>query len=151
MQTYLPKLMEFLAVNSSKTIPGRLNVNQAPRALIAGIPGLDPSAVDQIIANRDVTIGQQRPEQKYETWLLQDSIVDLPTMKKLMSMVTSGGNVYRAQVVGFFDADGPADRVEVVVDATQNPPIVRRRWNLRDLGPGYSPEVLGVPATDDAK
>ena len=151
MQTYLPKLMEFLAVNDSPAIPGRLNINQAPRALIAGIPGLDPSAVDQIIANRDVTIGQQRPEQKYETWLLQDSIVDLPTMKKLMSLVTSGGNVYRAQVVGFFDADGSADRIEFVVDATQDPPVIRRRWNLRDSGAGYSPEVLGVPVSDDAR
>jgi Type II secretion system (T2SS), protein K len=151
MQTYLPKLMENLAVNASPVIPGRLNINQAPRALLAGIPGLDSSAVDQIIANRDVTIGQQRPEQKYETWLLQDSVVDLPTMKKLMSLVTSGGNVYRAQVVGFFDEGGPADRAEVVIDATQSPPVVRRRWSLRELGPGYSPEELGVPAADDAK
>ncbi len=150
MQTYLPKLMENLAVNASPTIPGRLNINQAPRALIVGIPGLDPSAVDQIIADRDVTIGQQRPEQRYETWLLQDGIVDLAVMKKLMSIVTSGGNVYRAQVVGFFDEEGPADRVEVVIDATQSPPVVRRRWSLRELGPGYSPEDLGVPAADDA-
>jgi len=151
MQTYLPKLMENLAVNASPTIPGRLNINQAPRALIAGIPGLEPSAVDRIIADRDVTIGGQRPEQKYETWLLQDSIVDLATMKKLMSIVTSGGNVYRAQVVGFFDEGGPADRVEVVIDATQSPPVVRRRWSLRELGPGYSPEDLGVPAADNAE
>jgi hypothetical protein len=151
MQTYLPKLMEYLAVNNSPAIPGRLNINQAPRALIAGIPGLDPTAVDQIIASRDVSVGQQRPEQKYETWLLQDGVVDLATMKKLMPLITSGGKVYRAQVVGFFDADGPADRVEVVVDATQTPPVVRRRWSLRDLGSGYSPEVLGVPASDDVK
>ena len=151
MQTYLPKLMENLAVNASPTIPGRLNINQAPRALLAGIPGLGPSAVDRIIANRDVTIGEQRPEQKYETWLLQDSIVDLATMKKLMSIITSGGDVYRAQVVGFFDEGGPADRVEVVIDATQSPPVVRRRWSLRELGPGYSPEDLGVPAADDAE
>jgi Type II secretion system (T2SS), protein K len=151
MQTYLPKLMEFLAVNAAPMIPGRLNINQAPRALIAGIPNLPPTAVEQIIANRDVTIGQQRPEQKYETWLLQDGIVELAEMKKLMSLVTSGGNVYRAQVVGFFDEDGPADRFEVVIDATNAAaPVVRRKWSLRSLGAGYSPEFLGVPASDDA-
>jgi type II secretory pathway component PulK len=151
MQTYLPKLMEFLAVNASPMIPGRLNINQAPRALIAGIPNLPPTAVEQIIANRDVTIGQQRPEQKYETWLLQDGIVELAEMKKLMSLVTSGGNVYRAQVVGFFDEDGPADRFEVVIDATNaTAPVVRRKWSLRSLGAGYSPEFLGVPVSDDA-
>ena len=148
MQTYLPKLMENLAVNASPSIPGRLNINQAPRALLNGIPGLTPSQVDQIIANRDVTIGEQRPEQKYETWLLQDNVVDLAKMKSLMSLVTSGGSVYRAQVVGFFDEGGPADRIEVVVDATQSPPVVRRRWSLRQYGAGYSPEDLGVPAED---
>ncbi len=150
MQNYLPKLMENLAVNAAPSIPGRLNVNQAPRALLLGIPNLTPTQVDQIIATRDVSISEQHPEQKYETWLLQDEVVDLETMKKLMPLVTSGGSVYRAQVVGFFDKDGPADRIEVVIDATQSPPVVRRRWSLRALGPGYSPEFLGVPASDDA-
>jgi hypothetical protein len=53
-------------------------------------------------------------------------------------------------VVGFFDEAGSADRVEVLIDATQSPPAVRRRWSLRTLGAGYSPEVLGVPLSDDA-
>jgi hypothetical protein len=51
-------------------------------------------------------------------------------------------------VVGFFDEEGPADRLEVVIDATQTPPMVRRRWELKELGPGYSREVLGVPVAD---
>jgi type II secretory pathway component PulK len=146
MQRYLTLLMDNLAVNANPTIPGRLNINQAPRSLLAGIPGLTPTAVDQIIANRDVTLGQQRPEQVHETWLLSNQIVDLEQMKKLMALVTTGGDVYRAQVVGFFDAEGPADRLEVVIDATQTTPVVRRRWELKELGPGYPAEVLGVPA-----
>lgn len=151
MQTYLPKLMAYVAVNSQPSIPGRLNINQAPRALIAGIPNLPPAALEQIISNRDVTMGQQRPDQKYETWLLQDGIVELAEMKKLMSLVTSGGNVYRAQIVGFFDENGPADRLEVVIDATQpTAPVVRRKWSLRSMGTGYTPEFLGVPVSDDA-
>lgn len=149
MQTYLPKLMENLAVNPAPSIPGRLNINQAPRALVAGVPGLDPIAVEQIIANRDITLGEQQPDQKYETWLLQNRIVTLEQMKQLMPLITSGGSVYRAQVVGFFDEEGSADRVEVVVDATQSPPVVRRRWSLRELGPGYSAEFLGVPLGDE--
>ncbi|HEX4414333.1 MAG TPA: type II secretion system protein GspK, partial [Lacipirellulaceae bacterium] len=94
------------------------------------------------------TGGQQHPEQAYETWLLQDNVVDLPTMKKLMPLITAQGSVFRAQVVGFFDEEGPADRLEVIIDQTQSPPVVRRRWSLRNLGPGFTPEVLGVPASD---
>lgn len=148
MDSYLTKLMDNVAVNAAPTIPGRLNINQAPRRLLMGVPGLDSTAVDRIIAERDITLGQQRPEQNHETWLLTDEIVELDAMKKLMAVVTTGGSVYRAQVVGFFDAEGPADRLEVVVDATKKPAVVRRRWELRELGQGYPPEVLGAPLED---
>jgi type II secretory pathway component PulK len=150
MQSYLPKLMDNVAVNAAPTIPGRININQAPRQLLAGIPGLTSTAVDQILSNRDVTLGQQQPEQIHETWLLTSGVVDLDGMKGIIGLVTTGGNVYRAQIVGFFDAAGPADRLEVVIDATKTPPVVRRRWELRDLGPGYSLEVLGA-ALDDLR
>ena len=148
MQSYLPMLMENLAVNASPTIPGRLNINQAPRRLLMGVPGLDQNAVDQIISNREIEPGVQRPAQAYETWLLTDGIVDLNTMKKLMALVTTGGSVYRAQIVGFFDAEGPATRLEAVIDATKSPAAIRRIWNLGELGRGFSPETLGVPLED---
>jgi DNA uptake protein ComE-like DNA-binding protein len=148
MRTYLPILMENLAVNAAPSIPGRLNINQAPRRLLTGVPGLDENAVDQIIANREIEPGVQRPEQAYETWLLSDGIVELKDMKKLMALVTTGGSVYRAQIVGFFEADGPITRVETVIDATQSPAIVRRRWEMGDLGPGHTLETLGVPVAD---
>lgn len=148
MQSYLPKLMDNLGVNAQPSIPGRLNINQAPRRLLMGVPGLAEVA-DRIIANRDVQAGSDRPEQQYETWLLMDGVVDLAKMKKLMPLVTSGGSVYRAQIVGFFDSGGPAVRMEAVVDATQPAaPVVRRRWELGELGPGYIPDDLGVPAED---
>ncbi|HEX5471744.1 MAG TPA: hypothetical protein VFW73_07640, partial [Lacipirellulaceae bacterium] len=90
-----------------------------------------------------------RPEQKYETWLLTDGLVDLSTMKKLMPLVTGGGSVYRAQVVGgFFAPNGAVHRMEVVIDATKSPPVVRRRWDLQNLGRGYTSDILGVDTSD---
>ena len=72
-------------------------------------------------------------------------------MKKLMSLVTTGGNVYRAQVVGFFDGMARPTGWKSSLTRPRTRPVVRRRWNRRDLGTGYTPEVLGVPASDDAK
>ena len=43
-------------------------------------------------------------------------------MKALQPYLTGGGDVVRAQVIGFFDESGPSMRVETVVDATTNPP-----------------------------
>ncbi len=148
MKGYLAKLMENVAVNSERTIPGRLNINQASRQIMLGIPGLDSTIVDQIISQRDFTLGQQQPDQTHETWLLTQGIVDLPKMKQLMPLLTSGGNVYRAQIVGGYFTSGPTERVEVVIDATKAEPFVRRRIELRSQGPGYTPEALGAQFDD---
>ena len=69
-------------------------------------------------------------------------------MKRLLPLVTTGGDVYRAQVVGFYDAEGPAARLEVVLDATETPAVVKRRRELRQQGPGYSLDVLGGELDD---
>jgi DNA uptake protein ComE-like DNA-binding protein len=148
MRDYLPKLFDNFSVNSATSIPGRININQAPRVLLLGIPGLDSTAIDQIIASRMPAQNGERPDQAYETWPLTDGIVDLEAMKQLMPMVTAGGSVYRAQVVGYFDEEGPTYRTEVIVDATQVPPVVKRRRDLVDQGPGYSLETLGTVLED---
>lgn len=148
MKGYLSKLMDNVAVNSDRTIPGRLNINQASRRILSGIPGLSNAAVDQIISERDVTLGQQQPDQVHETWLLSQGVVKLEEMKKLIGLVTTGGDVYRAQIVGGYFRKGPTERLEVVIDATQTPPVVRRRMELRELGQGYSAETLGATLDD---
>jgi hypothetical protein len=145
----VPKLFDNFAVNADKSIPGRLNINQAPRVLLAGIPGLETDAVDQIISSRQPDASGERPEQAYEVWPLTSGIVDLETMKKLMPLVTAGGSVYRAQIVGYFDQQGPAYRIEAIVDATGTTPVVRRRRDLVEQGPGYSLDQLGTAVDDE--
>jgi DNA uptake protein ComE-like DNA-binding protein len=146
MQEYLPLLMQNLAVNAAPILPARLNINQAPRRLLMGIPGIDPALVDQIIASRDVLQSGEVPEQAHETWLLSQGMVNLESMKTLLPLITAGGDVYRARVVGYYDADGPLARLEVVIDATRRPPIILRRWELEKLGQdaGYTPAELGA-------
>ena len=41
MMVYMPLLMDNVAVNAQPTIPGRININQAPRAILMGIPGME--------------------------------------------------------------------------------------------------------------
>ena len=148
MRDYLPKLFDNFAVNAAPSIPGRLNINQAPRVLLLGIPGLTSDVVEQILSNRLPEANGERPDQAYEIWPLTTGIVDLETMKKLMPLVTAGGNVYRAQIVGYFDEEGPAYRIEAVVDASGTTPVVKRRRDLVEQGPGYTLDVLGT-AVDD--
>ncbi|NQT17484.1 MAG: general secretion pathway protein GspK [Planctomycetes bacterium] len=144
MQDYLPKLADGTTVVADKVLRGRVNVNEAPRAVLSAVPGLDTSLVDQIISARGLRLGEEDSSRRHATWLLTEEIVEVEQMKHLLPLVTTGGDVYRAQVVGFFDGTGPTARAEVVVDGTVSPPR-RVYWkDLRLLGRGYSPETLGA-------
>ena len=50
MDAYLPQLMDYVTVNPAATIPGRININQASATVLAGIPGMTPEIVEQIIS-----------------------------------------------------------------------------------------------------
>ncbi len=148
MGAFLPILMENCTAGGQAVIPGRLNINQAPRVLLDGISmampdALPPEAVEQILANRSLEPAVDRPEQLYETWLLTTGVVTLEEMKRLMPLVTCGGDIFRAQVVGYYEADGPYTRLEAIVDNTGSSPQITAIRDLSPLGAGFSVEQLG--------
>lgn len=143
---YLPKLMDNLSVNAEATIPGRININQASRTVLLGIPGMTSSMVDQIIGSRVLDPGEADPSQLYETWILSEGIVTLEEMKLMMPYVCGGGSIYKAQIIGYFDGGGPSARIEVVLDSTNRPPSVVFWRDMTNLGRGYPLETLGIEA-----
>jgi DNA uptake protein ComE-like DNA-binding protein len=134
MRDYLPKLLNHLTTSEAKSLPGRLNINQAPRALLQGIPGMTPATVDRIVGSRDLEFRTERPHRVHGEWLLIEGLVDLATMKKLVPFVTGGGDVYRVESVGFFEAEGPQTRIAAVLDATASPPAIVLWRELREQG-----------------
>src|SRR4029077_17623519 len=79
--SYLPELLDRVTVNNTAAFPGRINVNQASRTILLGIPGLHSQTVDSIIANRENEYSGQHPDRKYETWLYTEGLVKLDQMK----------------------------------------------------------------------
>lgn len=149
MGVYLPLLMENCTAGGQDVIPGRLNINQAPRLLLEGLSiamptALPPEAVEQILANRSFEPSVDQPDQKYETWLLTMGIVTLEEMKQLMPLVTAGGDIYRAQVVGYYESQGPSTRLEAIVDNTGPLPQIRTVRDLSPLGAGFTATELGI-------
>lgn len=148
LTTVLPLLLENLTATGQQVIPGRLNINQAPRPLLEGMsmamPQIFPrDAVEQILANRAFEPGLERPEQQYETWILANGYVTLEQMKQLMPLITCRGDVMRAQVVGYYEADGPYCRLEGVFDATAGLPRLLAVRDLTPLGAGFNLDQLG--------
>jgi hypothetical protein len=102
--------------------------------------------VDQIVAKRVMNPKDADVSRRYETWLMDEGIVDLTQMKALIPFITGGGSVFRAQVIGYFDVGGPAARIEVIIDATANPPRMVFWRDISHLGRGYPVEILGTEA-----
>jgi len=142
----LPKLLDYTTTDRREIIVGRVNVNEAPPTVLLGVPGIDEQLAERIVAGRTTADGRNDPARRHPTWLLTEGLVKLEKMKSLVPYLTCGGQVYRAQIVGFFDRAGPIVRAEVVVDATASPPRQVYYKDLRLLGHGYSRETLGGAA-----
>jgi len=149
MAFYMPLLMDHATVNQSPTIPGRININQASRVVLRGIPGMDEEIINQIIGLRTPEPDLERPNRRHETWLLINGVVTLNEMRSLVPFITGGGDVYRTQAVGYFDGGGASARAEVIIDATSPLPRVVLWRDISHLGRGYALETLGVEMIEE--
>jgi DNA uptake protein ComE-like DNA-binding protein len=151
LATVLPEFLDYVTVNKAPTIPGRININQASPVILRGIPGMTEEIVQRIISERELEYTGNRPAHRHEHWLLCEGIVTLNEMKQMVPFICAGGRVFRAQVVGYFDEDGPSSRVEAVVNVATieaglaTPRVVFWR-DLTNLGRGYNLATLGVGA-----
>ena len=145
----VPLMMKSLTTFEGSTIPGRVNVMQAPRRVLLAIPGLDEETVDLIIEKRGTDYELDDPDgadlnRRYETWLMVEGLIDAQTMKGLMKYVCAGGDVYRAEIVGYFPDGIGTSRAEAVIDTTVPVPRVLFWRDKSHLATGYSIDTLGV-------
>ena len=127
------RLLDEAVSDSAIIIRGRINVNEAPRCVLEAVPELTPEITSAILEHRQLGAVRQR----HAVWLLAEGIVDLGMMRTLFRRLTTGGDVYRIHVVGFFEEQPMLHRVEVVLDATVKPP---RTVFYKDLTPLEFPE-----------
>ena len=121
MSTTLPKLFANCTTSANTSTAGKININQASRVVLMCIPNVTSDLADQFIQQRQMDPASQTETDQCPAWPLIRGAVDLPTMKKLLPYVNTGGSVYRAQVIGSFEKGSTSARVEVVIDATQSP------------------------------
>ncbi|OYP31106.1 type II secretion system protein GspK [Rhodopirellula sp. MGV] len=142
---YLPLIMDKLSTNDTPTMPGRINLNECPAELLYGIPVLDEEQVGLILEARATESTDDN--RNFETWPMVEGIVTLEQMRQLLPLVNAGGDVYRAQIVGYFESSGLSSRQEVVLDATTvNPKVIFYR-DLSHLGRAFDLSVLGIRNT----
>ena len=141
MAIYMPVLMDKLTTVQGPAIPGRISVNDCPRAILLGIPSMTPEIVDAIIEARAEQSDSEN--RKFESWLVVEGHITIDQMRTLAPLITGGGSVYRAQIVGYFE-QGPAFcRAEVIIDSSGDVPVVRMYRRMDHLGRGFSMPILG--------
>ncbi len=141
---YLNILMDYVTATPSPLIPGRININQASRTVLEGIPSMTDEILAELLSRRAKDPVDRLPGRRHETWLYGEGIATLEEMRALLPFVTAGGDVYRAQFVGYFDGGGPSARAEAVLDATVRPPRILFWRDMGHLGRGYPLETLGI-------
>jgi DNA uptake protein ComE-like DNA-binding protein len=147
MAEYLPLLMDQLTTQNIEVLPGRININEAPAEILAGISLVDIDTMSAILEARgaggDEVGVSGSTDRSHETWPLTEGIVTIDQMRALLPLVTAGGDVYRAQVIGFDETSGLAARGEAIIDATTTKVRVIAYRDLTHLGRGFDLSVLG--------
>lgn len=143
----MPLLEEKLTVLNDEFIDGRININLCSREVLMAMPNMNETIADAILVARPpVEAGgmsqAMMANRTSPVWLLVESLVDLPTFKRLGPWLTTGGDVYSFQVLGHFDQGGPTTRLEAMIDATKSPPRIVFQRDLTLLGRGFEPSLL---------
>ncbi len=138
---YSPILMDKLTTVDAKTIPGRINIMECPREVLLGLPGITPEVGEQILQAR--VDGSQSETRNFETWLVAEGYVTMDQMRTLMPLVTCGGDVFKAQVIGYLEGSAAASRVEAIVSGAGDVPEVLFFRRLDHLGRAFDVPTLG--------
>lgn len=142
----IPILFQNATTYEGENIPGRINIMQAPRRILASVPGMTDEILEEILRIREFELDDPTGadvNRQFETWILVEGIVDLTTMKTMLPFVCTGGDVYSAEIVGYFDDGVGTSRAEVVVDTTIPIPRILFWRDKSHVQGGYSIDVLG--------
>ena len=140
----LPILFEKATTQSGKTdVFGLININTASYEVLTALPGLQEGDADKIYAVQPKLLSGEPLGDAYKTpaWLLTEAGLSRQRLQGLEKYVTTRTQVYRVQVIGYFEntADGtrsPSARVEAVIDTNNGRPRLLYWRDLTELGTG---------------
>lgn len=136
-----PQLMDYLTTVDATAIPGRINIMECPQEIMRGIPGLTDEVVDQILEAR--VDGSDSPTRDFETWLAVEGFLTMDEMRAIMPLVTCGGDVFKAQIVGYLEGDAAFSRIEAIISGAGEVPNILFFRRMDHLGRGFEITTLG--------
>lgn len=111
------EIFDFLTVTDEETIPGRINLNTADPWVLMTLPGIDETAVYDIVRYRESADG---PFETVGELLQLDSITD-EMFAEIADLVTTRSYNFRLRAEGRVDQGRIVQTVECVVRVVQRP------------------------------
>ncbi|MCS7090223.1 MAG: type II secretion system protein GspK [Verrucomicrobiota bacterium] len=109
-------------------VEGLINVNTAPEAVLACVPGIDVDGAAALVAYR---LGRQNPRASL-AWVVE--VLGRERAAQAGPWLTARSSVYSADVVALGRQDRGYRRVRMVFDASEGAPAIRYRQDLTHLG-----------------
>jgi hypothetical protein len=123
-------------------VKGLVNVNTAPAAVLAALPGVDEELARRIVDAR----GRIAEDGKRTVaWLYAENLVDVARFKEIAPRLTARSYQFRVRSVGFGVPRGRFCVLEAVIDLAARPPAVLYVRELTRLG---RPAGLALPSED---
>ena len=146
LRTLLPTLFDKCTTSKETVLPGRININTAPQAVLEALTVIDPLLTDAdistILDRRPATNSTDAVDPVYNTpaWLLTEANIKPTVLLALENYITCKTQVYRVQSVGFADGGPSFTRVEAVIDANNGRPRILYYRDLSELGRAFDPK-----------
>jgi DNA uptake protein ComE-like DNA-binding protein len=127
----LPVVLDLLTTTLEDRFVGRVNINTAPKEVLATLPDIDESLAEAIVAARH---GLSADKRQTVAWLYTEDLVDADLFKRLAPHITARGSRYGFHVVGFGRPSGRYRVFEAVIDTLAGEPEILYLRELTRLG-----------------
>lgn len=107
---------------------GLINVNTAPRQILACLPGLDESDADILISHRE------NPSANLESFAWVSDVLPPEKSLAIINFITTESYQYAADIVTIASNGRGFARRYVIIDASQQPPRIVLHQDLTGLG-----------------
>jgi len=122
-----------VTIRPRRRIAGRINVLNAARPVLAGIPGMSDEALEKILEFRAQSDAVGLPSSLATLW--GQANIELTTMRQIAPFLTTGGDVFAGQIIGQLSGQ-PYCRLEFTIDTTDRSPRLTMCRDLTNLGRG---------------
>ena len=127
----LPAILDRCTTTDSPRLEGLININSAPRAVLAAIPALGETGADAIVAARP---GLGADERRTPAWLLQRGLVTADQFKQLAPHFTTRSFQFSFHSLGYSVPSGRYRVLDAVIDVAPRPARILALRDLTRLG-----------------